>query len=185
MKLELPTNEPQFIDGSSFVLLTSADFDRLRFAADFEVWRLNTAPQYLTDDQGIPSHVALIAEDYRSLLFECPHESLVFYITMPRKGPEAIGIPYGFEGVMKVLRGSHVGVVAPSLSATYKRLRQKLIDDGVIESEAGTMVFRSSYTFENPSAAASIVTGDSASGNELWKDCEGKTLAERGLGQHR
>lgn len=66
-----------------------------------------------------------------------------------------------------------------SFNASGKRLRQKLIDDGVLEPEDdNSFVFTQDYIFATPSAAGGAVTGSMVNGWNLWKDSDGNTLDE-------
>jgi hypothetical protein len=184
--LELPKCEPQFLEGASLVVLTAGDFSRLVQVAESSVESLQTPPQYLKSADGTTSHVVLTDDDYNNLIANCPDLDSLFYITMRRKGIGAVGMACFPESAMCVWRGSEVGRDVPSLQPQYRKLRQWLEEKQIIgRVDDGRMIFRRSYTFENPSTAARIITGDSASGNELWKDRKGKTLAERGFGTYR
>lgn len=67
-----------------------------------------------------------------------------------------------------------------SLGSGYQRLRQQLIDQGVLvaESAGGAYRFAKDYEFRSPSAAAAIVAGYNRNGRESWVTEEGHTYAE-------
>lgn len=66
----------------------------------------------------------------------------------------------------------------PSLSNNIERLRQKLIESGVmkINGDHYRVTQNYSYSFSSPSTAASVVMGRSANGRTEWKEKSGKTL---------
>lgn len=90
------------------------------------------------------------------------------------KGIKATGIisPNGFT----VLKGSQVAAnTAPSFDVLkYKSMRDALINDKVIVNNE----FVKDYEFSSPSAAASIVRGNSANGNVEWKNTSGVALKD-------
>lgn len=97
-----------------------------------------------------------------------------FHIQGPR-GAYAKGKPssYGFI----VYQGSTISVkTVASLSATYHKLRDSLLEDGTIINENDTLVFTKDYFFSSPSSAASIVLGRSANGLSEWKLSTGVSL---------
>lgn len=63
-------------------------------------------------------------------------------------------------------------------------LRQRLIDEGVLDEHDGLLRFTRDTEFSSPSAAAAVVYGGTAAGPVAWKDSHGRTLKEieRGLG---
>jgi hypothetical protein len=171
---------PQCIEDSPYVVLRVCEYERL------QQWSPATAhsspPQFLKDGDGKMTHVVLMDRDYLELLANEPSPDYLFHIIMPQKRVVACGIPCPPEG-MAVLRGSVVGYSVPSFP--YEELKQTLIDDDVIAQTAGQWVFKRDFTFENPSTAACIVTGNSKNGNDVWKDRNGVSLKERGLGKSR
>lgn len=103
--------------------------------------------------------------------------SSAFSITMHRSGLTAHGQATD-EGVV-VLPGSQVTAdVRSSLSEGYNKLRQRLIDSGVLEVQGEIYVFRKEYLFSSPSAAAAIICGQACNGREYWKDDNGRTLKD-------
>jgi len=53
---------------------------------------------------------------------------------------------------------------------TFKELRNKLIDEGILKSlENKKYIFSKNYKFSSPSAAASVIMGGNASGPFSWK----------------
>jgi hypothetical protein len=82
---------------------------------------------------------------------------------------------------MLVLKGSTIAEYeASAMPADYRRLRQKLIDIGVIERLSGELTFTRDYAFENPSIAVFVIEGGSRDGYRSWKDSEGRTISDLG-----
>ena len=172
---------PQYIEDSPFVVLEMPEYERLLRWYDLEtVFRF--PPQYLKDADGTQTHVVLIVDEFNALLANLPNSAFTFSIDMPHKAVQACGMLHWPEKAMTVFRGSLVGDVVPSLQLPYKKLRQKLIDEKTIGVNLGQLMFLRHYTFDDPSTAARIVTGDSASGNALWKNGDDKSLKELGYG---
>lgn len=79
-----------------------------------------------------------------------------------------------------VLKGS----IARTEPTRHKResnelkFRDKLIDDGIIEEQNGTLVFVKDYGFSSPSRAADIVSLGSNNGWLVWKTQDGRTLED-------
>lgn len=57
-------------------------------------------------------------------------------------------------------------------------LRLDLINNGVLEREGDSYVFKQDYSFSSPSTAAAIVLGRSANGRTEWKDASDRALKE-------
>ena len=98
---------------------------------------------------------------------------------VPKHGLKAQGrsIDEGFV----VLAGSlAAGMPSASLSGSLRKLRGHLIEDSSleIESNGSRAVFLKDVLFKSPSAAASVVSGDSRNGRIAWKTATGKTLKE-------
>ena len=66
-----------------------------------------------------------------------------------------------------------------SISLSYKALRGRLREEGVLEPRDGRLLFTRDYEFPTPSAAACTVGGHSISGREAWKDGQETSLKER------
>lgn len=69
---------------------------------------------------------------------------------------------------------------ATSTSASFPpgvtKLREALLDEGVIQDSEGALTFNEDYLFNSPSAAAAVVLGRSANGLTEWKDKAGRVL---------
>ncbi len=76
-----------------------------------------------------------------------------------------------------VFKGSKIAdSTVNSYSDTMCKLRDKLIEDGIIFEKNGIFVLQSDYLFSSPSAAAAIVMGRSANGLMEWKSKDGRVL---------
>lgn len=103
----------------------------------------------------------------------------VFTYSLPRKGGRARGL-WRYP-TMVVLKGSTIAEnEASAMPPDYRRLRQKLIDLGIIERMHGELTFTRDYAFENPSIAVCVVEGGSRDGYRSWKDSEGRTMSDLG-----
>jgi len=169
---------PEFIENSPFVVL------RLRQYESLTRWGNThpTPPQFLEIGGGVRTHVVILEDDFRYLMGNQPDPLL--HIEMPRKGVIAFGAIWPDNGIT-VFEGSQVGEMAPKFPATYRNLRHRLEQRKVIGKIDGRMLFLRGYGFDNPSAAASIVTGNSADGNDFWKDKYGRSIKNLGLGNSR
>jgi hypothetical protein len=97
------------------------------------------------------------------------------FIIKAARGAEANGEPTS-DGFV-VLKGSKIALTStPSMSASLVKLRQKLIDDGIIKNIDGGLTLSEDYIFTSPSLAAAIVMGRNANGLEEWKLKNGQTL---------
>ena len=86
---------------------------------------------------------------------------------------------YTKEGFV-VFKGSKANKEGtPAFETTnWPKVRQKLIDKGILKEEGDIYLFTDDFLFSSPSAAAAIVVGRSANGWTGWKTNEGKTLDE-------
>jgi hypothetical protein len=66
-----------------------------------------------------------------------------------------------------VVRSSWLGDT--SAKSSYSKLYNKLLEQGILADENGQRVFKSSYVFNSPSAAAAVVVGRSANGQTAWR----------------
>ena len=64
----------------------------------------------------------------------------------------------------------------PSLAAGPRKLRERLVADGVLIEDAVGYVLSRDYVFSAPSAAAQVLLGRSANGRLDWKDEDGRSL---------
>ncbi len=98
----------------------------------------------------------------------------IFIIVAPR-GASAQGEPTS-EGFV-VFKGSKIAnSTVTSFPASMTKLRQNLIDTGIISQIAGNFELSDDYIFGSPSTAATIVMGRNANGLIEWKLANGQTL---------
>lgn len=99
-----------------------------------------------------------------------------FYIKAAR-GADAQGISTS-EGFV-VFKGSKAAIdTVPSITPSFLKLRQKLIDEKVLVDNGTTYEFSEDYVFSSPSTAAVMVMGRNANGLEEWKMQNGRTLKD-------
>ena len=99
-----------------------------------------------------------------------------FYIKAAR-GADGQGEPSS-DGFV-VFKGSKASAtIVNSMATSFVKLRERLIDDGVLINTGGYMEFSEDYIFSSPSTAAVMVMGRSANGLVEWKTKDGKTLKE-------
>ena len=99
-----------------------------------------------------------------------------FYIKAAR-GADGQGEPSS-DGFV-VFKGSKASAtIVNSMATSFVKLRERLIDDGVLINAGGYMEFSEDYIFSSPSTAAVMVMGRSANGLVEWKTKDGKTLKE-------
>lgn len=76
-----------------------------------------------------------------------------------------------------VLRNSEIaGSFTKSFPKNLISLRQSLIDDTIVASINGKLIFKEDFLFSSPSAAAAVVMGRSANGLIEWKLSDGRLL---------
>ena len=99
-----------------------------------------------------------------------------FYIKAAR-GADAQGEPTS-DGFV-VFKGSKVaGSTVPSITSNFKRLRNELIESGLIIKSNGEYELSEDHVFSSPSTAAVIVMGRNANGLTEWKLKDGTSLKE-------
>lgn len=98
----------------------------------------------------------------------------VFLIKAAR-GTDAQGEPTS-DGFV-VFKGSKAArTTVPSMTPSFIKLRQQLIEKNIIKQADDTLEFTEDYIFTSPSLAAAIVMGRNANGLEEWKLKSGVTL---------
>ena len=65
-----------------------------------------------------------------------------------------------------------------SLGLSYKNLRSKLQEEGVLITNRDKLVFTKDYLFPSPSQAAAVIVGYSINGRQSWCLTDGTTLKE-------
>ena len=66
----------------------------------------------------------------------------------------------------------------PSMTSSFLKLRQRLIDESVLTENGESYEFSEDYVFSSPSTAAVMVMGRNANGLEEWKMSNGTTLRD-------
>lgn len=98
----------------------------------------------------------------------------IFFIKAAR-GADAQGQPTS-DGFV-VFKGSKATLTTvSSISPSFAKLRQNLIDKGIMTQVGESLEFTEDYVFSSPSTAAVMVMGRNANGLEEWKLPNGKTL---------
>lgn len=67
---------------------------------------------------------------------------------------------------------------APSISSSFRSLRETLVAQGVLADQGGHYTFTQDYTFSSPSTAAMVVMGRNANGRTEWRTPTGETLKQ-------
>lgn len=67
----------------------------------------------------------------------------------------------------------------PSLDATFKRLRDRLVSAGTLQEADGCYHLTEDTLFSSPSSAAAALLGRSANGRTEWKDADSVALKDR------
>lgn len=84
--------------------------------------------------------------------------------------------PQGFV----VMEGAHAAKhETPSLvkhMPSTCKMRQRLMDSGVLVPEGDHLLLVQDYTFSSPSQAAEVLLGRPTNGRDAWKDASGKSL---------
>ena len=95
------------------------------------------------------------------------------------KGKTAIGEGEYQEDGFVVYKGSKANPrLTPTTNSSVRNLREKLINDGILEKEGNILVFKENYPFSSPSAAAAQVLARNANGWLEWRDKNGRSLDE-------
>lgn len=68
--------------------------------------------------------------------------------------------------------------ITPSMSETYRRLRQQLIESNILVDDGEFLKFTQDTVFSSPSAASNIVLGRQSAGPIEWVDANQKTYKE-------
>ncbi len=69
------------------------------------------------------------------------------------------------------------GDTVPSMGS-YSKMRQQLIDDGILTPDADGYRLGVDHEFSSPSGAAAVIAGRAQNGREAWKDADGVSLKE-------
>jgi hypothetical protein len=117
-----------------------------------------------------------VFEEKRELVAKKTAPQDTFFIKATR-GADAQGKPTS-DGFV-VFKGSKAALTTvPSISSSFLKLRQKLIDRNVMRQIGDSLEFSEDYVFSSPSTAAVMVMGRNANGLEEWKLSGGKILRD-------
>ena len=108
--------------------------------------------------------------------FKPKQKQEIFYIKSVRNA-DGQGEPSS-DGFV-VFKGSKAAAsIVNSMTPSFIKLRQKLIDDGVLINKDDFYEFSDDCIFSSPSTAAVIIMGRNANGLTEWRNKEGKTLKD-------
>lgn len=106
-----------------------------------------------------------------------PKQKVEIFAIKAARGADGQGEPTS-DGFV-VLKGSKAAsTIVNSMTPSFVKLRQKLIDEGVLVNKIEYFEFSDDYIFSSPSTAAVMVMGRNANGLSEWKLKDGKTLKE-------
>ena len=115
-----------------------------------------------------------VFEELRQTEENASNTTTTFFIQAAR-GADAIG-QMTSEGFV-VFKDSKVArSTVKSIPEGIKKLREKLLEDKIIQQVGENYLFMKDHLFNSPSAAASLVMGRSANGLTEWKSKDGKVL---------
>lgn len=91
-------------------------------------------------------------------------------------GADARGL-YTEEGFVVLKHSTGRLETVPSFqSHGYGRIRERLLEQGILSVQGDRIRFERDHLFKSPSGAAACVTGRTANGQIEWKDAQGRTL---------
>lgn len=106
-----------------------------------------------------------------------PKQKLETFIIKAARGADGQGEPTS-DGFV-VFKGSKAAsIIVNSMTPSFIKFRQKLIDEGVLIDRLEYFEFSEDYVFSSPSTAAVIIMGRNANGLSEWKLKNGTTLKE-------
>lgn len=98
-------------------------------------------------------------------------------------------LAYGFPSGKKsqpqftILKNSTANIdEVGSLRAPVRKLKNNLIEQGVLVLQSDCYVFTENYTCNSTSFAASLIAGNNRSGPEAWINAKGESLKDLGYG---
>jgi hypothetical protein len=113
-----------------------------------------------------------VFDDKREIKLKQKQEAFLIKVA---RGADAQGEPTS-DGFV-VFKGSKASSTAvPSMTQSFIKLRQQLIDKGILKQNTDDLEFTEDYIFTSPSLGAAIVMGRNANGLEEWKLKSGQTL---------
>ncbi len=102
-------------------------------------------------------------------------ESTTTFFIQAARGAEARG-QMTSEGFVVFKDSKIARSTVNSFPKNIKKLREKLIKEGIVQPMEEDYLFQKDYLFNSPSAAASLVMGRSANGLTEWKSEDGRIL---------
>lgn len=106
-----------------------------------------------------------------------PKQKLETFLIKAARGADGQGEPTS-DGFV-VFKGSKAAsTIVNSMTPSFIKFRQKLIDEGVLIDKLEYFEFSDDYVFSSPSTAAVIIMGRNANGLSEWKLKNGTTLKE-------
>ena len=110
-----------------------------------------------------------------------PDASAEPQVTWYCRASEADGRGLYTEEGFVVLKGStgRAETVPSFEKHGYNRVRERLLEQGVLSQQDGRIRFERDHLFSSPSGAAACITGRTANGMVEWKDVDGQTLGQR------
>lgn len=120
--------------------------------------------------------VLLNSLGYRTLALPVKHTDETKLLFCRGSGAEGRGFvsAQGFTVIAGSSVSDHIAESFKTKGKSYWRLRNRLIENGVIENR----VFVRDYEFTAPSAASAVILGRTSNGNVDWKSAEGTPLRE-------
>ena len=98
-------------------------------------------------------------------------------LSLKSKGLQATG--YESSQGFVVLAGSTASTEETASIHSYQSaLRKELKQQGILVGVGETLKFTQDYEFGSPSSAAAVLVGGAASGPQMWKDKNGRSLKE-------
>jgi hypothetical protein len=106
-----------------------------------------------------------------------PKQKLETFLIKAARGADGQGEPTS-DGFV-VFKGSKAAsTIVNSMTPSFIKFRQKLIDEGVLIDKLEYFEFSDDYVFSSPSTAAVIIMGRNANGLSEWKLKNGTTLKD-------
>lgn len=106
-----------------------------------------------------------------------PKQKQEIFSIKAARGADGQGEPTS-EGFVVFRSSKAAGTTVTSMTPNFIKLRQKLLDEGVLIDKGEYLEFPEDYIFSSPSTAASIVLGRNANGLSEWKLKNGRTLKD-------
>ena len=92
-----------------------------------------------------------------------------FFIHRPSPSKDVNAIGTNSRIGFTVLKGSKISMaIQPSMPVHYKKLRESLIDKGIIDPT--TRLFQQDFEFKSVTAASSVILGASSDGHRDWRE---------------